>query len=464
MLAKDCLDKRCGKRRGVTMLEILAVVAVISVLVALNFVLFSSSRKAVENMQVEAARARFPKAVARRTPPLSWRENEYIVQFKAGTKDPAKQSQRLAKLCQGAVIKDYSGAFAGCALAIADGTYDALMGDPVVSVVEHNYYVHLCGETVPTGVRRINVNLGPAGGSGSFSPIRNVIPNNPGATTFPVIAIMDSGVDASHPDLNVVFSTSFGLPTPQDQNGHGTHCAGIAAARHNDIGVAGVAPGAPIWNLRCFDINGTATAADVLSALQFAAANANTVKVVSMSFGFQAVVSSINLAVDYCVSQGQVCCVAAGNSAADSSFSSPASAPSAICVAALADSDGGPGGVGPVTTAGPDDTFADFSNWGFPVAVIAPGVQILSTFPVTGGVLGTNYGAISGTSMACPHVAGLAARIIGGANSKIRNIIPSAGPTLTPAQVLHIILQTSTENIQGIYDNRTYPLINAKGI
>jgi subtilisin len=382
--------------------------------------------------------------------------------FKAGSRNSAGQAQRLAQLCQGTVLYNYDGPFSGCALRIADGMLDKLTADPAVDKVEKNYICHYCAEIVPTGVRRINVKLN-ALSTGISTSIRNVMPGgnvNVGGSFTP-IAILDSGIDATHPDLNVVFNMGFNQPNFGDQVGHGTHCAGIAAAIHNDIGVVGVAPGAPLWNIRVGDVNGIPIA-NGIAALQFMAANSDKVKVLSLSWGAPVVITSLNQAVDYCVSKGQVVCIAAGNSAADSAGFSPASAPSAICVAALADSDGLPGGSGPVTSAGPDDTFALFSNWGTTITVIAPGVDITSTFPVTGSVLGTNYGTISGTSMACPHVAGLAARLLSGPTSKIRNIIPP-GSVTSPAAALATLFSNSTETIAGIYDNRTYPLISALG-
>jgi len=442
----------------------LGVTAIIGVLAALTFVMFTASQKTAENIQVQAAVGRVGKsALPRKTPPLSWRDNEHIVIFKPGTTNPKAQAQRLAGLCSGQVLNDYFGPFLGCALKIADGTLDILTADPVVALVQKNNLVHTCYETVPTGIRRIKVNIGPLNGGIINSPIHNIKSGGP-SNDFPVIAIVDTGVDYLHPDLHVVFNKGFGQPDFGDQFGHGTHCAGIAAAIHNDIGVVGVAPGAPIWNIRVLGADGSGADSEIIDALQFLASKADQVSVISMSLGGPGVDPALNLAVDYCVSQGQVVCVAAGNSSMDAATFSPASAPSAICVAALADSDGLPGGLGPVTVAGPDDTFATFSNWGTTVTVIAPGVQILSTFPTTGSVLGVNYGSISGTSMACPHVAGLAARMrptTGG--PKIHNIIPPVGTTLTPAAVLHKMLAIKTEDIPCIYDSRTYPLITALG-
>jgi len=148
---------------------------------------------------------------------------------------------------------------------------------------------------------------------------------------------------------------------------------------------------------------------------------------------------------------------AAGNSSEPASGWSPASASLVICVAALADSDGQPGALGPVTSAGPDDTFADFSNFGSAVTVIAPGVDILSTIP------GASYDVESGTSMATPHVSGYCALLLDpttifGKNN--RNLFFPFSPG-APTNMRSYIRSIATERIKGINgDPLTYPMVN----
>lgn len=454
-----------SRRRAFTLVEILGVLAIVAVLAGLTCLMFSSAQKSVDNIHknVHAALSSHKKAKARKTPDPSAAANEFIVMFKPGTANAASQATRLAELCSGKVLYNYSGPFLGCALRIAPGTLPALTGDAVVAAVEKNAIMHACVETVPTGVRRVSSSLSIGGTINS--PIHNVKQPgivNPGGAYVP-IAIVDSGIDATHPDLNVVFNIGFNQPNFGDQDGHGTHCAGIAAAIHNDIGVVGIAPGAPLWNVRVLDAQGAGLNSDIIAALQFLAANADKVGVISMSLG-GGVSNALNAAVDFCVAQGQVVIVAAGNSSVDAATFSPASAASCICVAALADSDGLPGGAGPATSAGPDDTFATFSNWGTTVKVIAPGVDILSTLP------GNTYGLKSGTSMACPLVAGLVVLQRSALSSPVRNVrfktgLPvSQGRPLSPAAVLQQLLATSRENIPGIFDTRTYPLVAGRGL
>jgi subtilisin len=266
-----------------------------------------------------------------------------------------------------------------------------------------------------------------------------------------------------------------GVPNGEDQFGHGSHCAGIVGAK--GVGVVGVFPGVPLWSLRVFD-NGTpepgAADPDVISALDFLAQNASQVSVCNMSLGGKGIDQALNDAVSMCVNLGVVMCVAAGNDNADTSNYCPATAVGAICVGALCDTDGLPGGKGAAGSFGdPDDTFASFSNWGPVVAVLGPGEDILSTIPVAQG----SYGLKSGTSMATPHVAGLSALVLStysatpNANgSGVRNLIGGGvnGQLVinNPAQVLGFLLQDSVEQFPGLAANKdprtNYPLVTAR--
>ena len=202
------------------------------------------------------------------------------------------------------------------------------------------------------------------------------------------IAIVDTGVQYDHPDLagKVVRGYDFvdDDSDPYDGNGHGTHCAGIAAAvTDNGRGIAGMAPNATIYAVRVLNDNGSGTLDDVANGIIHAADNG--ADVISLSLGAPVGATTLRNAVDYAWNSGSVVVAAAGNSGT-SLPSYPAYYDNAIAVAAT-DS---------------NDNKASFSNYGSWVDVAAPGVDIYSTYT------GSSYRSLSGTSMATPHVAGLA--------------------------------------------------------
>lgn len=460
-------------RRGTTLTEILVVVAVLAVLTGLTFTMFASAARSVEGIQAKVTAAHSSEKLKEiKILPVKGAgvlgiaskdliADRYVVVLKAG--DPDAEAQRLAALGGGKVLQVYRSALWGAALHLPPAGVAAVANDPAVAYMEQDRVYRQAVQTTPTGIRRSRIRKFFGGGSKTpfFGGGRTIA--NVGNVS---VAVIDSGVDATHPDLNVVLNKGFGQPDIGDATGHGTHVAGTIGARENDEGVVGMAPGARIVNLRVFDASGSSSLTDIIAAVDYVTANASSIQVCNMSLGGPKS-AAMDAAVDACSAAGVTVVVAAGNSNADASGSSPASANSVICVAALADSDGFAGGLGPATSAGNDDTFATFSNYGKVVDVIAPGVDILSTQP------GGTYGLRSGTSMACPHVAGLAARVILFGNSGPRQIANlkvkfggggstglAAGTRLSPAQVRQAILAASFELIPGRYDAINYRLIN----
>jgi len=192
----------------------------------------------------------------------------------------------------------------------------------------------------------------------------------------------------------------------EDDNGHGTHIAGIAAAINNNQGIVGVAQGARIWSVKVLDQNGSGSFGDVICGLNWVVKNSGTIDVVNLSFSGAGrdgpcENSALHQAICNVVYSGVPVVVAAGNQGTDASARVPASYDQVITVSGMADSDGQPGQLGPSTCSGyPDDTFLPFSNFGADVDIAAPGDCILS--------LGKD-GKLreqSGTSSASPHVAG----------------------------------------------------------
>ncbi|QCV55125.1 peptidase S8 [Thermoactinomyces vulgaris] len=219
------------------------------------------------------------------------------------------------------------------------------------------------------------------------------------------VAIVDTGVDYNHPDLQgkVIKGKDFvdNDDDPMDENMHGTHCAGIAAAlTNNGVGIAGMAPKVKILAERVLDANGSGTLDSVAQGITHATDQG--ADVISLSLGSPQGASTLENAVNYAASKGAVVVAAAGNEST-SAPSYPAYYEKAIAVAAT-DS---------------NDKIASFSNYGSWVDVAAPGVNILSTVP------GGGYQTASGTSMATPLVAGQAALLAsqGKSASEIRQAI-----------------------------------------
>ncbi len=218
-----------------------------------------------------------------------------------------------------------------------------------------------------------------------------------------VVAVVDTGVDLDHPELtpNLVDGASFvdGVATPDDDNGHGSHVAGIVAAIANNGfgGVVGVAPRASLMPVKVLNMLGSGTTADVADGIRWAVDNG--AHIINLSLGTVDYSATLEDAIEYAADQGAVLVGAAGNCGdGDYGFNGcdfqdqpayPALWPEVIAVAA--------------TNASMDQ--ASFSTAGEYVEVAAPGQTILSTFAFG------EYAFISGTSQAAPHVAGLAALI-----------------------------------------------------
>ncbi|MDO8579027.1 MAG: S8 family peptidase [Dehalococcoidales bacterium] len=237
-------------------------------------------------------------------------------------------------------------------------------------------------ETIPWGVERINANV--------------VWPSYNGSGVN--VAIIDTGIDKDHPDLTVAggqnFVTIRGKVDPNkwdDDNGHGTHVAGIVAAQDNNIGVVGVAPGASLYAVKVLDRRGSGYVSWIINGIDWAIDNG--IRVINMSLGTTSDSQSLHVACDLAKEAGIVIVAAAGNSGdtdQDDDVNYPARYSSVIAVAAT----------------DKNDVRAYWSSDGAEVAVAAPGVNINSTYK------GGGYAVLSGTSMASPHVAGTAALIL----------------------------------------------------
>lgn len=284
----------------------------------------------------------------------------------------------------------YTDALNGFAGVVPAGRLQALQRNPQVAWIEQDQIVVAFGQVIPTGIDRIDAELNATAKIDGIDERVNVD-----------IAIIDTGIELTHPDLYVFKNVTFvkGTKNGNDDNGHGTHVAGITGALDNSIGVVGAAPGARLWAVKVLNKNGWGWMSDIIKGVDYVTANAAAIEAANMSIG-GGNSDALKAAIAKSIAKGMVFVVAAGNSGVDASDTSPANSPEAITVSAIADSDGGCGGLGAATSYGSDDTFASFSNFGAVVDIAAPGVNILSTFK------GKTYATLSGTSMASPHVAG----------------------------------------------------------
>lgn len=274
------------------------------------------------------------------------------------------------------------------------------------------------------------------------------------------VAVIDTGIDATHTDLNVVGGVDCIDPDMGwgfDGNGHGTHVAGTIAAKQNGSGVVGVAPGANLYSVRVLDSNGSGTTATVLCGIDWVAGA--DIQVANMSLGGRGVETECGgedpMHNAFCIaSETTVFVVAAGNSTSDAKTFSPANYIDAVTVSAYTDYDGMPGGFALTPAAGcvamsVDDELAAFSNYGPHVDITAPGVCILSTYP------NQQYAYASGTSMAAPHVAGCVARYL------------HDNPDQTDVAVDQILTWSASRSgntLAGDHDGVAEPLLNCASI
>jgi subtilisin family serine protease len=321
--------------------------------------------------------------------------NQYIVVLKPGTVSAQSESMAAeAKIAGANIIHTYENTIKGYTIRVPNqSALAAIQSDPRVDFVEQDQKMTIFQQALPAGVDRVDGDRSSA-----------ISGNGIGAVDAD-IAIIDSGIDLTHPDLNVYRDVSFvyGANSGNDDNGHGTHVAGIAAAKDNLQGVVGIAPGARLWAVKVMDSTGSGLTSTIIAGIDYVTQHANEIDVANLSFGCKCHSNALDLAIHNSVAAGITYVVSAGNSASDASAFSPSNHPDVISVSAIADSDGKCGGLGPSTKYGNDDTFASFSNYGSVVDLAAPGVNIYSTYK------GGTYATLSGTSMASPHVTGAAA-------------------------------------------------------
>jgi len=217
------------------------------------------------------------------------------------------------------------------------------------------------------------------------------------------VAVVDTGIDLDHPDLAANIAGGYNAISPSrnadDDNGHGTHVAGIIAALDNTVGVLGVAPQASLLAVKVLNRRGSGYLSDIIEGIQWSVNNG--ADVINMSLGTTSNVQSFHDAITAAYNAGVVVVAAAGNSGSrDNTVEYPAKYPEVIAVSAT----------------GTNNVIASFSSRGTEVELAAPGMNVPSTY--MGGGLKT----LSGTSMASPHVAGVAALIIASGVNGVENV------------------------------------------
>ncbi|MEW6308624.1 MAG: S8 family peptidase [Bacillota bacterium] len=276
------------------------------------------------------------------------------------------------------------------AATLPETALSALRSSPAVAYIEPDGKCYAVSQTLPWGVDRIDADLVHATG-------------NKG--TGIKVAILDTGIDLAHEDLRVWGGANFisTATSYDDDHGHGTHCAGIVAALDNGIGVIGVAPEAQLYAVKVLDDAGSGSWSTVAAGIEWAITN--RMNVISMSLGGSVGSTTLEAACQKAWNAGILLVAAAGNSGTAAGTTDTVNYPAKYAtVIAVAATDSA-------------DLRASWSSTGPTVELAAPGVNILSTYP------GDSYETLSGTSMACPHVAGVAA------------LVWRAHPTLTNQQV-----------------------------
>ncbi len=300
-----------------------------------------------------------------------------------------------------AIIKHQYQNILGVAASVPVPIYNILQDLPFVKSVELDYTYTILQDTLDWGVDQINAEVV----WGGTENAADVVAGNYAGNGVKV-AIIDTGIDYTHPDLNDNYFGGYDFVNndndPYDDNGHGTHVAGIVAAEDNGIGVIGVAPQADLYAVKVLNAQGSGTYSDIVAGIDWAISN--NMDIISMSLGGSAGDTAMQDALQRAYDSGIVIVAASGNDYANS-ISYPARYSTVIAVGATDSS----------------DVRASFSNYGPELEVVAPGVNIYSTYP------GNTYQTLSGTSMATPMVTGVVALML------------SKNPSLLPADVRQIL-------------------------
>jgi subtilisin len=368
----------------------------------------------------------------------------YVVVLKDGSNASSVAAKHARKY--GAEVSFvYKHALKGYAAKLSASAHASVQADPDVLFVsdDRELAVAAPAETFPQVTQRSITRIGGDQSSTRSGDGRGSVPIN--------VAVIDTGIDTDHPDLNVVGGTN----CVGDKNGfedifgHGTLVAGSIGSLDNAIGFVGVVPGARLWAVRVLQQNGSGTTSQIICGIDWVTSTrtdsdpTNDIPVANMSIRGQLKDAEdgncgrtrndpIHLAICHSVAAGVTYVAAAGNESNDIRDNIPAAYREVLTATAMSDTDGVPGGLGGLDICGDgqsDDVPATFSSFATSPAdqahtIAAPGVCVPSSY------LGGGNGHGSGTSFASPLVAGTVALCIYSG--------PCAG--LTPAQLVKMIV------------------------
>lgn len=334
----------------------------------------------------------------------------YIVRFKSSV-DPQSTGNSIARGAKGKLNRTYSKVFSGAVMTIPKKALKSVAKNPNVLSIEPDTNVAL---TPSDPVQQLNATWGLDRIDQRALPLDGAF-SAPSSAAGTRSYIIDTGVLGSHADFGSRVASGFDAISGGngwgDCNGHGTHVAGTVAGS-----TYGVAKSSTIIPVRVLDCGGSGTISGVIAGLDWVAGQhvAGTLAVANMSLGGGAS-SSLDSAVNNLISRGVTVVVAAGNSGADACNYSPARVPNAITVGATTSS----------------DSRASYSNFGSCVDVFAPGSSITSAWYTSN----TATAVLSGTSMASPHVAGIAA------------VALAVNGAQSPSQVVGLITSSATSGV-----------------
>lgn len=291
-----------------------------------------------------------------------------------------------------------------------------LKNNPLIESVEEDGIVHTNSQTIPWGLPVI---------------YENKIPKSKQTGRGVSVAVLDTGIKTTHEDLNIAGGKSFvdGINSFEDDNGHGTHVAGVIGASDNEVGVVGVAPNVELYSVKVLNSEGDGKYSDIISGLEWVIKN--NIQVVNMSFG-SAIESKESKAFEKALKEvykNNIVLVSSAGNTGDienkkGTITYPASSSSVIAVGAI----------------DPNHYRFYFSSYGKELELMAPGVSIYST-----SLEGYSYK--SGTSLASPYVAGIAALML------------EEDPSMDPKAMRKKMQDTATPLGDPVYNG--YGLVNA---